>query len=258
MRYLLARANREVLEQFACSSTLLAFDFDGTLAPIVHDPDLAAMRPRTLRLLRELARAYPCAVLSGRSRADVLRRVRGVRFAEVIGNHGGEPRRASPRARREVRRWLRHLRQRLGGISGVVIEDKGLSLSLHYRRARQKRRARARILAAASRLGEARVTGGKLVVNVVPAGAPHKGQALVRTRARLGCDTAVYLGDDETDEDVFALDQPGQLLTVRVGRKQGSSAAYYIRRQAEIDRVLRSLLASRPRAARERGGRVAT
>jgi len=255
MRYLLARANRDVLEQFACSRTLLAFDFDGTLAPIVRDPDQAAMRPSTLRLLRELARAYPCVVISGRSRADVLRRVRGVRFAEVVGNHGGEPWHASARARREVRQWLTGLRDRLGGISGVLIEDKGVSLCLHYRRSRQKRRARARILAATARLRGARVSAGKLVVNVVPAEAPHKGQALVRLRAREGCDTAVYLGDDETDEDVFTLDQPGQLLTVRVGRKLGSAAAYYIRRQTEVDRVLRGLLAFR---SRPEGGSIGT
>jgi trehalose 6-phosphate phosphatase len=258
MRYLLARANRDVLEQFACSRTLLGFDYDGTLAPIVRDPDRAALRPSTRRLLREVARAYPCVVISGRSRADVRRRLRGILLAEVIGNHGGEPWHASARARREVRRWLTRLQDRLGGIPGVVIEDKGLSLSVHYRRAREKSRARARILAAAARLREASVKAGKLVVNVLPAGAPDKGQALVRTRALLGCDTAVYLGDDETDEDVFALDQPGQLLAVRVGRKQGSSAAYYIRRQTEIDRVLKSLLGSRPRPVHQRGGRVAT
>ena len=93
---------------------------------------------------------------------------------------------------------------------------------------------------------------------MLPAGAPDKGLALVRARSRSGCDTAVYLGDDETDEDVFRLDQPGQLLTVRVGRRRDSAAAYYIRRQAEIDRVLRSLLASRPRPVRERGGGAAT
>ncbi len=92
-----------------------------------------------------------------------------------------------------------------------------------------------------------RLLGGKQVLNILPAGSPHKGLALERARARLGCDTAVYLGDDETDEDVFAVDQPGQLLSIRVGRKRTSSAAYYIRRQADIDRLLRRLLILRPR-----------
>jgi trehalose 6-phosphate phosphatase len=245
MRDILARANREVLDQYACSRTLLAFDFDGTLAPIVPDPDRAAMRPPTRRLLVRLAEAYPCVVISGRSRADARRRVRGVGLAGVIGNHGLEPWSAAARVGREVRRWVPILQDRLGGVQGVVVEDKGLSLSVHYRAARRRREARARILDAAAGLGRARVVGGKLVLNILPAGAPGKGRALERARDRLGCDTAVYVGDDETDEDVFALDQPGQLLAIRVGRKATSSAAYYIRTQAEIDHLLRSLLASR-------------
>ena len=101
-----------------------------------------------------------------------------------------------------------------------MIEDKGLSLAVHYRGARRKKEARALILDAAAGLGDVRLVGGKQVLNVLPAGAPGKGQALERARARLGCDTAVYVGDDETDEDVFALDQPGRLLAIRVGRKR--------------------------------------
>ena len=50
-------------------------------------------------------------------------------------------------------------------------------------------------------------------------------------RGALGCDTALYVGDDETDEDVFALDEPGRLLTVRVGNAP-SRAAFYLQRQA--------------------------
>ena len=100
-------------------------------------------------------------------------------------------------------------------------------------RARDPRRRRAR-------WATVRLIGGKQVVNILPAGAPHKGLALERARARLGCDTAVYVGDDETDEDVFALDRPGRLLGIRVGRKRSSSAASYVRAQAEIDRLLRA------------------
>jgi trehalose 6-phosphate phosphatase len=256
MRDILAPSNREVLEQYAGSRTLLAFDFDGTLAPIVADPDRAAMRPSTRRLLREVARARPCVVISGRSRADVARRLRGVDLAAVVGNHGLEPSRATAGARRGIQAWNSLLEERLGGIQGVVIEDKGLSLAVHYRRARNKKLARARVLAAAARLGKARLLGGKQVLNILPAGAPHKGLALVLARIRLGCDTAVYVGDDETDEDVFTLDQPGQLLAIRVGRKRISSAAYYIRTQAEIDGLLRSLLAFGPGPKARRGARA--
>ena len=106
MRHILARANRDVLQQFAWSRVLLAFDYDGTLAPIVRDPDKAAMRASTRRLLLEVSRAYPCVVISGRSRADVRRKVREVRLMAVMGNHGIEPWHTSAAARRRVRGWI--------------------------------------------------------------------------------------------------------------------------------------------------------
>jgi trehalose 6-phosphate phosphatase len=255
MRYLLAKAHRAILEQYACSRTMLVLDFDGTLAPIVADRERAAMRPATRRLLRGVARTYPCVVLSGRSRADVARRVRGVPVAEVIGNHGMESGGAPARTVRRVRLWAARLEERLAGTPGVSIEDKGLSLAIHYRASRQKKRARQRVLEAVAALGEVRMVGGKHVVNVLPAGAPHKGLAVVRARARLGCDTAIFLGDDETDEDVFSLDQPGRLLSIRVGRKAFSAAPYYVRTQREVDRVLASLLAARRGAATVAGVR---
>jgi trehalose 6-phosphate phosphatase len=83
--------------------------------------------------------------------------------------------------------------------------------------------------------------GGKQVVNIVPARAPHKGAALERERARRRCTTAIYVGDDETDEDVFTLGRPEALLTIRVGRRRSSAAAYYLRSQREIDALLRAL-----------------
>jgi trehalose 6-phosphate phosphatase len=250
MRYVLAAAGRKVVEQFARSRTLLALDFDGTLAPIVADPDRAAMRSSTRRLLRRVARAYPTVVLSGRSRVDVGRRVLGLGLTEVIGNHGIEPAPTRARATRRARRWVPLLEERLAGLPGVVIEDKGLSLAVHYRLSREKKKARARIHAAAARLGRVRLLGGKQVVNVLPAGAPHKGLALERARARQGCETAIYVGDDDTDEDVFSLGQPGRLLGIRVGRRRGSAAAWCIRRQSEIDALLRLLLAFRGKPVR--------
>jgi trehalose 6-phosphate phosphatase len=246
MRDLLSRASREVLEQYACSRTLIGLDFDGTLAPIVADRERAAMRVRTRRLLREVARRYPCVVVSGRSRADVARRVHGVPLAAVIGNHGMEGGRGTSSAARRVRRWLTLVESRLRGEPGVSVEDKGLSLSVHYRASRHKKRARERILEVVSHLRDVRLVGGKHVLNVLPKDAPHKGLALEREQARLGCDTAIYLGDDVTDEDVFALRQPGRLLAVRVGRRADSAAAYYVRGQRDVDRVLGILVRLRP------------
>jgi len=257
MKHLLAPRNLPVLERFAWSRVLLAFDFDGTLAPIVVDPAAAQMRARTRELLERAAALYPAVVISGRTRADTQPRLDGVPLREVIGNHGaergregreGQAQREQQRQQEHVRRWRQLLEKRLSGLTGVFIEDKGLSLAVHYRQSRQKKKARTAILAAAAEIERqepVRLMGGKQVVNLLPEGAPHKGIALERARARLGCDTALYVGDDETDEDVFALDQPGRLLGVRVGARAVSHAAYYLRSQREIDALLRALIRAR-------------
>jgi trehalose 6-phosphate phosphatase len=247
---ILASSNEGVLSQLAWSNTLLAFDYDGTLAPIVDDPEAAKMRPKTRDVLERLARAYPCIVISGRSQRDALRRMRGTPVFEVIGNHGLEPwRRHQPFAAR-VAAWLPGLRRQLAFAKGVVIEDKEFSIAIHYRRAPSKKLARAAIWKAVADLPDVRVIGGKLVVNLIPQGAPHKGMALEMARESLQCDTALYVGDDETDEDVFALDDPGRLLSVRVGEKLTSRASFFIRDQESVDLLLGRLLALRQKARR--------
>lgn len=256
MMNVLAARNRALLQQFAWSRVLLAFDYDGTLAPIVNRPDAARMRTRTQALLETVAERYPCAVISGRARADTRRRVRGVRLVEVVGNHGLEPGSDPRRAAAVAGHWAARLEHELRGLRGVVVEDKGPSVAVHYRRARVKRAARRAIAAAIRGLGPGvRSLPGKLVVNVLPVGAPHKGLALQRLRARVGADTAIYVGDDGTDEDVFSLDEPGRLLSIRVGPSARSAAPYYVRNQAEVDRLLAALASLRAPAAAGAGVR---
>jgi trehalose 6-phosphate phosphatase len=245
MKGILSEAGRQILEQFAWSSVLLAFDYDGTLAPIVADRERASMRPKTRELLGELSGHYPVVVISGRTQADVLRRLKGTGVCDVVGNHGIEPWQATDQVLNQVRRWRPVLYERLACLRGVQIEDKGFSVAIHYRQSREKKRARSAILETAARLGGVRVIGGKQVINILPSQAPHKGLALERERERLGCDTAIYVGDDETDEDVFNLDQPGRLLTIRVGSKRTSMAAFCIRSQREIDTLIRVLITLR-------------
>jgi trehalose 6-phosphate phosphatase len=256
VKHILARAHRAVLEQFAWSRMMLGLDFDGTLAPLMPARDDVALGTRTRRLVGDVAALYPTAVISGRSHQDVAARLRGLPLYEIVGNHGLEPgpgRTGGPRttnghstpSQREdaakVARWVIRLHRELDACKGVEIEDKGLSLAIHYRRSRQKKKALATITASVARLGPVRTLGGKLVVNVLPEGGAHKGLALLALLARAGCDTAIYVGDDDTDEDVFALEQPGRLLTVRVGRNEQSRASYYLRHRGEVEILLRTL-----------------
>lgn len=254
-RNILSRSNIALLEQFAWSNVLLAFDFDGTLAPIVSRPERAMMRPTTGALFEAVAARYPCIMVSGRARADVARHLHGIGVYEIVGNHGLEPWKASARLAKRVEHWIPLLEQRLAGLAGVEIEDKVYSLAVHYRRSRARRLARTKILGAVSDIVDMQVMGGKQVVNLLPKGAPHKGLALLRERARLGCDTAIYVGDDETDEEVFALDQPGQLLSIRVGPRRNSAASYFIENQERIDDLLDLLWTIRKTAVFTRSGR---
>jgi trehalose 6-phosphate phosphatase len=256
MKHILSPANVEVLAQFAWSHVLLAFDFDGTLAPIVAEREEARMRSSTSALFDDLCDLYPCAVISGRARADVTRRTDGAALAHVLGNHGVEPDVHKGRFEQQIAEIRPLLQNALAELGGVDIEDKCFSLAIHYRRSRAKRLARKRIYDAVAALGgNLRTIPGKLVVNVLPQGAPHKGTALVRLRAQEGADTAVYVGDDVTDEDVFELDQPGRLLCIRIGRSLKSAAPYYLRNQREIDGFLRRLIAFRSERREGRGAR---
>ncbi|MFY9854324.1 MAG: trehalose-phosphatase [Terracidiphilus sp.] len=239
MQYILSKTSLPIVTRLAHERTLCAFDFDGTLSSIVDHPDQAAMRARTENLLRRLALLYPCLIVSGRARADILCKMSGVHVAQVIGNHGAETESAS-RPRHRVDRWKAALELELGPVSGLWVEDKGISLAIHYRQTAKKADARRRILAATRKLERARVFGGKQVVNVVEDGVPNKGDAVAAERDRLKCTWVLYVGDDENDEDAFALG--GNLVPVRIGRKLRSHARYYLRAQKEVDTLLELLV----------------
>jgi trehalose 6-phosphate phosphatase len=245
VKSVLAPGNLATLHAFARERVLLAFDFDGTLAPIVRDPPAAAMRPLTRKFLGQIAALYPCVVISGRSRADVMKKVAGIPLRAVFGNHGMEPARNLREARWLTALWHAQLASTLPKIPGVHIEDKGVSLAVHYRQARSRAAVRRLILIAAADLSNARIIEGKMVVNVVPAEAPDKGTALVSLCKRLRCESAIYVGDDENDEDVFALASHGHLLGIRVGQSRRSQAAYYLPSQATVDRLLAELIHAR-------------
>jgi trehalose 6-phosphate phosphatase len=246
---ILAKRHSHVLAQFAASDVVVALDYDGTLAPIVSTPRKARMRARTRQLLVAVAQRYPCVVISGRARDDVSSRVGSVPVWHVSGNHGLEPWGEEPSYATRVRAWVRHLQKTLALVDGVVVEDKTYSVTVHYRRATQKRRAIRAVAAAVRALRGARVIGGNEAVNVVPRGAPHKGEALERARRLLACEKAIYVGDDDTDEDAFAVARPDRLLSVRIGGARRSRARYRLKDQRQIDRFLRALLTLRPRRA---------
>ena len=186
MQYLLSNTARAMLTRLSRERTLYAFDFDGTLSPIVDHPSLAGMPVRTRSLLSRLAALRPCVVISGRARPDLLDRLAGVKVARAIGNHGAETGTVSRSSR--VTAWQRSLELEFNSLEGVWVENKRLSLAVHYRQAPDGDDAQRRILAATGRLEGARVFGGKMVVNLLLEGTRTRARTAAE-RQRLGCRT---------------------------------------------------------------------
>ncbi len=256
MKSILAGDHRSMLAWFARANVLLAFDYDGTLAPIAPTPEEARMRWTTRVLLGRAARLYPCVVISGRALDDLTRRLRHIPAWYLFGNHGLEPPPPGDDAPAAAQRWARLLKTRLPPDPGLVIEDKRYSLTIHYRNARDKRSAIAAIEQVVGELPDARALAGDEAVSLLPRGGGNKGVALQQACRWFACDSAVYVGDDGTDEDAFASSFPEKLLSVRVGRADGSRAAYHLDGQADIDSLLEILVELRASDSRPHRHRV--
>lgn len=246
MRDLLAPAARGVLEGLRRPGTLVVLDFDGTIAPLVRDRTAAGMRARTAALLASVAASRPVAVLSGRALSDVASRVKRAPVRWIVGGHGAEwpGERISPALVRRVASWRRGLGEALAGVDGIDVEEKPGSLSVHWRGARRRAFAEAAVGKAARALPGAALVRGKLVLNVVPAGAPDKGDALARLVAESGCERVIFVGDDVTDEAAFRARVTVPAVMVRVGRSSGSAAPWFVRTRADVDRLLARLAPS--------------
>ncbi|HEX4923656.1 MAG TPA: trehalose-phosphatase [Bdellovibrionales bacterium] len=248
MMSLLSESGLRLLESVCFARTLFAFDFDGTLARIEKDPAGARIAPSTLGLLLRLNELAPVAVISGRTLADLKSKFSS-EPAFLVGNHGlqglGNKRTQQTAFAEQCQRWRSELEpwlQRSAILDGVELEDKCFSLAIHFRNSRAKGRARMEIRRKLGELAPApKVIPGKCVFNVVPEGGPHKGVALLELMRRIGVSSAFYIGDDDTDEDVFTLPDDG-LFTARVGRKAASAARFYIDRQRDVNELLARLI----------------
>lgn len=198
---------------------LLGLDFDGTLAPIVPRPEDAALLPAARAALDLLARRGDThiALVSGRSLVDLRSRVvlDGIYYA---GNHGLEIDgpdvhriHDDARAARSALAQLAHdLERALASVRGVIVEDKMLTLSVHFRLVddeAQVEHVREQVHACARAYSGLRLTDGRKVVEIRPDVDWNKGRAFAFLRdtleERLGRGPAVFIGDDRTDEDAF-------------------------------------------------------
>ncbi|MBI4331081.1 MAG: trehalose-phosphatase [Chloroflexi bacterium] len=243
---------------------LVLSDYDGTLTPIVERPELAVLPEETRELLGRLAgnRRVTLGIISGRALDDLRQRVG---FSNIIygGNHGLEIEGPGvnffhPLAE-EIRPLLRLIYELLArvfrGTPAVLVEHKGLTLSVHYRLVEDEKEAEKvrgifeSILAGARSLGKIKITSGKKVLEVRPPVNWHKGKAvqLIMKKYSKGGNRsgalAFYLGDDLTDEDAFQFVEKGGGIPVFVGEENDSSAAgYFLDSPGEVSAFLKSLL----------------
>ena len=214
---------------------LLCLDFDGTLAPIVDDPADAAVLPESQGALSALAEraAVDLAVVSGRELSDVRERV-GLPGITYAGNHGLErwhdgvrtPHPEAEHRRGAVADASDAVRDRLAGVPGTSVEDKGLTATVHHRNADA---AGTESAAAAARDAAESVdlecTEGRGIVELRPDVAWDKGDAVRDLRPPADGRLALFVGDDVTDEDAFEAVGPDG-VAIQVGDGRDTAADY--------------------------------
>ena len=247
MPTILDSQQRTLLAGFAHANVLLAFDYDGTLVPIAPTPSAPRMRETTRQLLIRAARLYPCVIISGRALDDLSTRLEGIPVWYLFGNHGLEPAPPGAVSSTPVPQWVEQLKRLLPDDPGIVIEDKRYSVTIHYRNAVDKHRAVEAIDRIVTCLPEARALGGAEAVSLLPRGGPNKGVALQQACRWFVCDSAIYVGDDGTDEDAFSSTYPEKLLTIRIGADDTSRARFHLDSQEDIDSLLQILVDVRTR-----------
>ncbi|KAF7147509.1 hypothetical protein RHSIM_Rhsim03G0200400 [Rhododendron simsii] len=212
-------------------------DYDGTLSPIVSDPDCAFMSDPMRSAVREVAERFPTAIISGRSRDKVHE---FVKLDEVYyaGSHGmdirGPPQqvktydgkyqtKALDKKGNEfiifqpaleflpaIKEMLKELEKKARGIQGAVIEDNRFCISVHYRHVQESDYGllHERVQSVLGKYPHFHLTRGKKVMEIRPSIKWNKGHALeylLDTLGFTGTDNVlpVYIGDDRTDEDAF-------------------------------------------------------
>lgn len=203
---------------------LFFLDYDGTLAPIVDDPEAAVPHSDVPELLRGLDAEFPLWIVTGRDLQALATFLD--QPLNAIGLHGAQEGVVGGDVQHlmsdEAAQALQRLHRSLPSMSGLQVEEKNQAFAVHYREVRDEQEALDRLsswLDAMPDLLDA--IWGKKVVEVRPGGLT-KGTAVQRISAKHPDRTPVYLGDDTTDEDAFSalLNMDRKVITVRIGDEE--------------------------------------
>ncbi len=247
----------------AASRILLLSDYDGTLTPIVSQPEEAILSAEVREKLRALAAkpTFSAGIISGRLLSDV-RALVGIEGIYYAGNHGLEIEgpgltfinAAAKAAQAELKGLAQQFSARLASIEGVIVEDKGLSLSIHYRLVKESEvevvaEIFSQITSPGLREGKIRVASGKKVWEVRPPIDWHEGKAVATIMKEMKSVfkyeqlLTIYMGDDLPDEDAFRVIHRPEGWSIFIGPENPSSKAeYYLNSPKEVETFLSRLL----------------
>lgn len=237
------------------STKILILDFDGTLTPIVKSPNQAKLSKRMKNLLTKLSKkeGFYLAILSGRELKNLKKRI-NLQNVIYAGNHGLEGEILGKKYLFPVPSkalWtLGNIQKQLNQIAdkfkGTFIEDKGLTLSFHYRLVDKQQISEIKLLINQALKpyitnGLVSVIAGKKVIDITPNVNWSKGHFAdliikkitdrIKTRP-----VAIVIGDDTTDENVFQ--KLENQITITVGEKHQSMAKYYMKNTGEAFQFL--------------------
>jgi alpha,alpha-trehalase len=255
----------EILERLRQRTPAIFLDYDGTLTPIVGEPEDATLPDETRDVIRRLAEHYSVAVISGRDLDDVRKMV-GIDNIAYAGSHGFDIAGPGGRYRNQekgkpflpaLKRAEKEMSEAVRGIVGAKLERKRFTVTVHYRQVKTAdiSTVKERFHSTASHYPELRTSAGKKVMELRPNIDWDKGKALLYLLEALYTDSErvvpLYIGDDTTDEDAFrAIAERGVTIVVGGGRRQ-TAAHYALRDTKEVARFLQELAGMAQKAVSE-------
>ena len=256
MKYLLACWDVVAVKIREAKHILLLIDYDGTLTPIVQRPELAHLLPQMKECLQELAGnvCLTLGIISGRTLEDLQQRV-GVDGIIYVGNHGLEIKGpgvsfVNPAAKQAVpllHSLWQDISKAIAGIKGARIDNKGLTLSLHYRLVDEPQLDElnhifSEMVKTPLASGQIRITPSKKAYDIRPAVDWDKGKAIEFITQKFNGRNKplmLFLGDDVTDYDGFHMVDKNGGISIFVGDASANPPAqYFLQSPQEVHRFL--------------------
>ncbi|XP_024990344.1 probable trehalose-phosphate phosphatase 2 [Cynara cardunculus var. scolymus] len=264
---------RDMINASKGKQIVIFLDYDGTLSPIVSDPECAFMSDEMRTAVHDVSNCFPTAIISGRSREKVFDFVK-LNTVYYSGSHGMETMGPPPQNKSydkkyhqtsfdnegneviifqpaqdflpAVKKILSELTERMKNIQGVMIEDNKFCLSVHYRHVKDEDYGRVEeaVQLMLANNGDFHMTGGNKVLEIRPSIQWNKGDALIYLLDTLGFQKSddvfpIYIGDDRTDEDAFkVLRERGGYPIVVSSKPRETMALHSLRNPSEVQAFL--------------------